>query len=59
MQGMALRESAKNSGASSGPPSANSEAKPGDVMDILNEGSRKAKVIAGETMAEVREAMKI
>lgn len=30
-----------------------------DVVEILNEGSKKAKKIAAETMAEVREAMKI
>jgi tryptophanyl-tRNA synthetase len=35
------------------------ESHPGDVMDILNEGARKAKAVAGATMAEVREAMKI
>jgi tryptophanyl-tRNA synthetase len=35
------------------------EAHPDDVMDILNEGSKKAKVVAGETMVEVRKTMKI
>jgi tryptophanyl-tRNA synthetase len=32
---------------------------PDDVLDILNEGSKKAKAVAGETMVEVRKAMKI
>jgi tryptophanyl-tRNA synthetase len=35
------------------------EAHPDNVMDILNEGAKKAKTVAGETMAEVRKAMKI
>jgi tryptophanyl-tRNA synthetase len=35
------------------------ESHPGEVMDILNEGSKKAKVVAGETMNEVRKAIKI
>jgi tryptophanyl-tRNA synthetase len=35
------------------------EAHPDNVMDILNEGSKKAKTVADETMAEVRKAMKI
>jgi tryptophanyl-tRNA synthetase len=35
------------------------EARRQDVIDILHEGSKKAKRIAAETMAEVREAMKI
>jgi hypothetical protein len=35
------------------------ESHPGDVVDILNEGAKKAKTVAGATMAEVREAMKI
>jgi hypothetical protein len=35
------------------------ESHPDDVMDILNEGSKKAKAVAGETMVEVRKAMKI
>ena len=35
------------------------ESHPDDVMDILNEGSKKAKTVAGETMSEVRKAMKI
>ena len=35
------------------------ESHPGDVMDILNEGSKKAKAVAGETMIEVRKAIKI
>ena len=35
------------------------ESHPDDVMDILNEGSKKANATAGETMAEVRKAMKI
>jgi tryptophanyl-tRNA synthetase len=29
------------------------------VMDVLNEGSKKAKAVAGETMQQVREAIKI
>jgi len=28
-------------------------------MDILNEGSKTAKEVAGQTMAQVREAMRI
>src|SRR6266568_1790022 len=35
------------------------EAHPGDARDILSEGSKKAKIAAGQTMSEVREAMKI
>jgi tryptophanyl-tRNA synthetase len=35
------------------------ESHPDNVMDILNEGSKKAKAVAGETMVEVRKAMKI
>ncbi len=35
------------------------EAHRDQVVDILNEGSRKAKIVAGETIAGVREAMKI
>ena len=35
------------------------EARKQDVADILNEGSKKAKAVAAETMAQVREAMKI
>src|SRR5437899_6064624 len=35
------------------------EAHPGDVRDILSQGSKKAKIAAGQTMSEVREAMKI
>jgi tryptophanyl-tRNA synthetase len=35
------------------------ESHPDDVMDILNEGSKKASAVAGETMAEVRRAIKI
>ena len=35
------------------------ESRPQDVLDILNEGSKKARVAAGETMAEVRNAMKV
>jgi len=35
------------------------EGREDDVMDILNEGSKKAKEVAGQTMAQVREAMKI
>ena len=35
------------------------ESHPDDVMDILNEGSKKANATAGETMTEVRKAMKI
>ena len=35
------------------------EAHKQDVMDTLLEGSRKAKAVAGETMVQVRDAMKI
>src|SRR3989441_999974 len=35
------------------------EAHPDAVMDVLNEGSKKAKAVASETMTEVRKAMKI
>ncbi len=35
------------------------ESHPGDVKDILEAGSKKAKVVAGDTMVEVRNAMKI
>ena len=35
------------------------EGREDDVMDILNEGSKKAKEVAGQTMAQVREAMRI
>jgi tryptophanyl-tRNA synthetase len=35
------------------------ESHPADVMDVLNEGSKKAKAVAVETMGEVRKAMKI
>jgi tryptophanyl-tRNA synthetase len=35
------------------------ESHPGDVMDVFNEGSKKAKAVAAETMTEVRKAMKI
>ena len=35
------------------------ESRPDDVMDILNEGSKKANATAGETMTEVRKAMRI
>jgi len=35
------------------------ESHPDDVIDILNEGSKKAKIVAGETMVEVRKAIKI
>jgi len=35
------------------------ESHPDDVMDILNDGSKKAKAVASETMVEVRKAMKI
>jgi tryptophanyl-tRNA synthetase len=35
------------------------ESHPDDVMDILNEGSKKANATAGETMVEVRKALKI
>jgi tryptophanyl-tRNA synthetase len=35
------------------------ESHPDDVLDILSEGSKKAKAEAGETMVEVRKAMKI
>jgi tryptophanyl-tRNA synthetase len=30
-----------------------------DVVDILEEGAKKARAVASATMAEVREAMKI
>ena len=32
-------------------------ARPGDVRDILEDGARRARAIAGETMAEVRQKM--
>jgi hypothetical protein len=35
------------------------EARISDVTDILDQGSRKAKAVAAETMGQVREAMKI
>ena len=35
------------------------EQHPGDVHDILNDGARRAKDVAAETMAEVRRAVKI
>jgi tryptophanyl-tRNA synthetase len=35
------------------------ESRKTDVIDVLNEGSKKAKTVAAETMAEVRDAMKI
>ena len=35
------------------------EGREDDVMDILNEGSKKAKEVAGQTMVQVREAMRI
>jgi tryptophanyl-tRNA synthetase len=35
------------------------EKRPQDVADVLAEGAGKARVVAGQTMAEVREAMKI
>jgi len=35
------------------------EGREDDVMDILNEGSKTAKEVAGQTMAQVREAMRI
>jgi tryptophanyl-tRNA synthetase len=35
------------------------EARKQDVIEILHEGSKKARVVAGETMTLVREAMKI
>ncbi len=34
-------------------------ARPGDLRDMLMEGSRKARAIAGETMALVRDAIKL
>jgi tryptophanyl-tRNA synthetase len=34
-------------------------AKPGTVRDILHEGSKKARVVAGQTMERVREAVKL
>jgi tryptophanyl-tRNA synthetase len=34
-------------------------AKPGFVKDILHEGSRKARVVAGQTMERVRDAVKL
>jgi tryptophanyl-tRNA synthetase len=30
-----------------------------DVVDVLEEGAKKARIAAGATMSEVREAMKI
>ena len=30
-----------------------------DVLDMLDEGAKKARITAGATMAEVREALKI
>jgi len=35
------------------------EGREDDVMDILSEGSKKAKEVAGQTMAQVREPMRI
>jgi tryptophanyl-tRNA synthetase len=35
------------------------ETRKGDVVDILEEGARKARTAAEATMSEVREAMKI
>ena len=35
------------------------ESHPDDVFDILNEGAKRAKAVASETMAEVRKAIKI
>jgi tryptophanyl-tRNA synthetase len=35
------------------------EAHKDDVMDILNEGAQKAKTVAGQTIEDVRQAMKI
>jgi hypothetical protein len=34
-------------------------AKPGHVKEVLFEGSKRARVVASETMARVREAMKV
>jgi tryptophanyl-tRNA synthetase len=34
-------------------------AKPGQVTEILHDGSRKARTVAGETMERVRQAMKL
>ena len=34
-------------------------AKPGFVREILHEGSKKARIVAGETMARVRDAVKL
>jgi tryptophanyl-tRNA synthetase len=35
------------------------ESRKQDVVDILEEGAKKARVVASATMKEVREAMKI
>ena len=35
------------------------ESKPGYVQDVLNDGGKRARVIAQKTMAEVREAMQL
>jgi len=34
-------------------------AKPGDIRDILIDGSRRARLVAQETMARVRDAVKL
>jgi tryptophanyl-tRNA synthetase len=34
-------------------------ARPDYIRDVLMEGSRKARVVAGETMARVRDAVKL
>jgi tryptophanyl-tRNA synthetase len=35
------------------------EARPDDVKQVISEGNRKARAVAIETMAEVREAVKL
>jgi tryptophanyl-tRNA synthetase len=35
------------------------ESKPDYVKDVLNEGAKRARVIAQQTMVEVREAMQL
>jgi len=34
-------------------------ARPDAIRDIISDGSRKARSVAGDTMARVREAMKL
>ena len=35
------------------------ETRPADVADVLREGNRRARVVAEETMAEVREGIQL